>query len=111
MNMPRYVGHNPPIAGEISREPEIGAAALIRCDVFWMMKVSTAEPVFPADNAVDRTGQAWCCGCGWRSRDAFSKDKARSRQQGRAVLERRCRGCDAKRQSERRTILKRWKRG
>lgn len=110
MNMPRRVGHNPPIAGEITREPEIGAAALIRCDLVWMARVSERLPVFSGDNLIDRSGQSWCCGCGWQPHNAFNIDESRSRQQDREVFERRCRSCDAKRKAAA-SKKKQWKRG
>jgi hypothetical protein len=111
MNMPRRVGHNPPIPGEIHRLPEVGAAGLLRCDLKWMAYVSEMLPTFCEDNAPDRTGQAWCSCCGWKPVECFAFDKARSRKQGQPVLERRCKPCDAKRKADESKERPKWKRG
>lgn len=111
MNLSPRAGYNPPIAGEIPREPEIGAAGLIRQSAYWMAYVSEQLPVFSEDNVIDRSGQAWCSKCGWQPRDAFCRDRPRSLKQGKPVLQRCCRVCEAKRLRELRARQqKQWKR-
>jgi hypothetical protein len=112
MNMPRRVGQNPPIAGEIFRQPEVGAAGLIRCDLKWMSYVSEMLPVFSDENAPDRTGQAWCSSCGWKPAEYFGPDKWMSRRTGTATVRRYCKDCDLKRKAEAKKEPERtWKRG
>jgi len=111
LNMIPAVGYNPRVPGEIYREPEVRASGLIRCDARAIAFVNELRPVFPADNAIDRSNMCWCCQCGWKPKSAFGKDKCRSAKQGKAVLYRLCRGCDKERKRKESEVKRLWKRG
>lgn len=111
MHFPRSVGSNPPVAGEIVRMPEIGAAGLIRGDLKWLAFVSELLPIFASDNVIDRKGQCWCGrkGCGWKAASEFSIDAVRTKKQGHIVYMRYCRKCRAAMMREQRKLQnKKW---
>lgn len=111
MHLHPSVGKNPKIPGEISRPPEIGACGLISLNLFYMAKASEVHPVFPLDNAFDRSGQCWCARCGWKGSGEFYKDSTRSKQQAKTVFRRYCKECVKVDERNRRKERKKWKRG
>lgn len=96
--------------GEIYRPPEVMTMQLLRNDPVAKAFISERFPVFPADNAIDRSMMLWCSKCGWKYVSQFGRDKTRSDRQGRTVHQRLCRECDAKRKREAYQPKARWKR-
>lgn len=83
---------------------DVLAYAVIAGDARAVEFVTRQMPVFPSDNAPDRSGYRWCSarGCGWQPREQFSPDKTRN------GYRRYCKACERERAKKRYLMQKIW---